>query len=589
LPKHAAREEIASRFLQLERYLADAHEQILQMVCDSWEREEPLKRSSEDLNAKPQTRTMWSDDLQCFSEPSTPAGFDKEPLRALGKADKRVAPNTETAANKNACDIPGQVIGKQEDELQVLHLDEIGDIAVLGDSPQKDDDDQMLGPDDRKNSKVSVDSSLREQIKLIQEQKLSLKATEAKKSKFLSSTPFALVVSSIILVNTLYMGIQSHMQVRDEFDRMHGREVASKKEMWRAFDTGFCIIFFAEMAFRIILDKRNFFAGREMYWNLFDMMVVATSFLELMVEYLDVTPELGNAGILRTLRVLRIVRLMKMGKMFKPLRAIIHNLQCILLAVSGSVESFSAAVLMFAIVLYIFGLTFMQGVVGYMAKENVNFSSDAARSAFVVEMAALEKNYGSIQATVWTLMSAVTGGVDWNDASEPIEMTNWYYKWYFLFYVLFVFMCLLNVLTGIFVNVAMQATQMNREIAIDEAIQNRDSIVKEVIELFLEADTDGSGALSFDEFQEFLADEKIKAFFMALELDMASSSRIFHLLDESGDGSIDAHEFVEGCIDLRGYARKVDITLLQREFHQKLDSILLHVTNPEMHKKQAFA
>jgi hypothetical protein len=232
---------------------------------------------------------------------------------------------------------------------------------------------------------------------------------------------------------------------------------------------------------------------------------------------------------------------------------------------------------MFAIVLYIFGLTFMQGVVGYLARENDKFTTDAARSAFAVEMAALEKNYGSIANTCWTLMSAVTGGVDWNDASEPIEMTNWYYKWYFLFYVLFVFMCLLNVLTGIFVNVAMQATQMNREIAIDEAIQNRDSIVKEVIELFLEADTDGSGALSFDEFQEFLADEKIKAFFMALELDMASSTRIFHLLDESGDGSIDAHEFVEGCIDLRGFARKVDITLLQREFHKKLDTILNHV------------
>ena len=39
-------------------------------------------------------------------------------------------------------------------------------------------------------------------------------------------------------------------------------------------------------------------------------------------------------------------------------------------------------------------------------------------------------------------------------------------------------------------HVAMQSSLMNREIAMDEAIHNRDSIVKEVIELFLDADTD---------------------------------------------------------------------------------------------------
>merc|ERR1712232_266251 len=140
----------------------------------------------------------------------------------------------------------------------------------------------------------------------------------------------------------------------------------------------------------------------------------------------------------------------------------------------------------------------------------------------------------------------------------------------------FVTFGVLNVLTGIFVHVAMQSSVMNREIAIDEAISNRDSIVKEVIELFLEADTDGSGALSWSEFEEFIQDEKVKAFFMSLELDISSCSRIFHLLDSSGDNALDAHEFVEGCIDLRGMARRVDITLLQREnaaLSKKLDTV----------------
>lgn len=66
---------------------------------------------------------------------------------------------------------------------------------------------------------------------------------------------------------------------------------------------------------------------------------------------------------------------------------------------------------------------------------------------------------------------------------------------------------------------------------------------------------------------------------MALELDMSSCQRIFHLLDSSGDGMLEAHEFVEGCIEQRGFARKVDITLLQREFNAIMLDLQKNVAN----------
>merc|ERR1712110_361859 len=224
----------------------------------------------------------------------------------------------------------------------------------------------------------------------------------------------------------------------------------------------------------------------------------------------------------------------------------------------GAVSLLSALIVC-VVILYVFGLMFMQGIKSYLS--TLDGPADLPGTSFDD----LEKYYGTLLSTLWTLISAVTGGYDWNDVSEPIRETGFVYKYFFLFYVLLMTFGVLNVLTGIFVHVAMQSSVMNREIAIDEAISNRDSIVKEVIELFLEADTDGSGALSWTEFEEFIQDEKIKAFFMSLELDISSCSRIFHLLDASGDGVLEAHEFVEGCIELRGMARKADITLLQRE------------------------
>jgi Ca2+-binding EF-hand superfamily protein len=222
------------------------------------------------------------------------------------------------------------------------------------------------------------------------------------------------------------------------------------------------------------------------------------------------------------------------------------------------------------IIICIFSLMFMQGIKGYLGK--FDQSSDMESATFV----GLRRYYGSLEKTVMTLLAAISGGYDWIDVAEPIIETGTVYMYFFLFYVLFVTVGLLNIITGIFVHVALESSIMNRELVMDEAITNREMIVKQVIELFVEADMDGSGQLSWLEFQEFIQDEKIKAFLMSLELDISSCSRIFSLLDASGDGSLDPHEFVEGCIELRGNAKKVDVTLLQRENQailEKLDAL----------------
>jgi len=166
---------------------------------------------------------------------------------------------------------------------------------------------------------------------------------------------------------------------------------------------------------------------------------------------------------------------------------------------------------------------------------------------------------------MWTLIGCVSGGYDWAQVAAPVVAIGPIYKFGFLMFILFVVFALLNILTGIFVNVAIDSCKMNREIAIDAAITNRESIIKEIVDLFHEADRDHSGTLSWDEFEDYIQDERIKAFFMALDLDMSSAHQIFDLIDTSQDGQLDIHEFVQGCIDLRGSAKKVDISILSKE------------------------
>merc|ERR1719174_1613416 len=115
---------------------------------------------------------------------------------------------------------------------------------------------------------------------------------------------------------------------------------------------------------------------------------------------------------------------------------------------------------------------------------------------------------------------------------------------------------------------------MNRELAIDSIMCKRETMIEDMVNLFLEADVDQSGTVSWEEFQTYLQDEKIKAYFMALELDMTSVVKIFDLLDNDATGELELVEFVEGCIKLRGNAKMVDFAALQLDqskMNDKLD------------------
>lgn len=117
---------------------------------------------------------------------------------------------------------------------------------------------------------------------------------------------------------------------------------------------------------------------------------------------------------------------------------------------------------------------------------------------------------------------------------------------------------------------------MNREIAIDEALANKKTMIHELVGLFLDIDEDHDNSLSWDELQERFQDERIKAYFMSLDLDSGSVGKIFDIIDEDGSGTVELDEFVLGCMSYRGTAKAVDICILQHEntlLMQKLDDM----------------
>ncbi len=75
-------------------------------------------------------------------------------------------------------------------------------------------------------------------------------------------------------------------------------------------------------------------------------------------------------------------------------------------------------------------------------------------------------------------------------------------------------------MTGVFVNEAMKISASDQEHVIEEELSRKGSDINEFIRMFHEADADGSGTVSWAEFTEHMEDDRVKAYFKVLDLNI---------------------------------------------------------------------
>merc|ERR1712187_49949 len=128
----------------------------------------------------------------------------------------------------------------------------------------------------------------------------------------------------------------------------------------------------------------------------------------------------------------------------------------------------------------------------------------------------------------------------------------------------------LNVLNGIFVDAAMQASQSDRDTVIQAQLDEKDSMVNAVTNIFKQADTDGSGHITEEEFGELMLNDEVLAHLRAIGIDGNEAQGLFGLLDDDQSHSVSINEFITGCLRLKGGARAVDMVTLLFENKKQL-------------------
>mmetsp|Transcript_116209 Transcript_116209/g.363498 ORF Transcript_116209/g.363498 Transcript_116209/m.363498 type:complete len:299 (-) Transcript_116209:145-1041(-) len=170
-------------------------------------------------------------------------------------------------------------------------------------------------------------------------------------------------------------------------------------------------------------------------------------------------------------------------------------------------------------------------------------------------------------------LAQARGAVDW-----PLEV--------FLFYVAFVLICVLNIVTGVFVDTVHQMYRPEREELVQREIAKRKAVLNNIRDLLEEADEDGSGTITWEEFEDFTSDEQIRMYLSSLEIGISQAREVFELIDSDCKDEVSIDEFVIGFLELKGAAKGADVAILRNNFRKLSNKLsqFMSYTSKHLHE-----
>jgi len=364
-------------------------------------------------------------------------------------------------------------------------------------------------------------------------------------AKVVHTHAFNIFATGMIILYSLAIGVQSQLEMEQAMRR------ESSLQWSQQLDMCFTLLFAAELSLRMACELDWFFCGPGMAWNWFDLFVVTCNLVE-MANILDVN--LGFLRVFRALRAARALRLMRIFRVFRELRLMTASIM-------ASMRSLVWAFLLMLIVMYIFAVILLQGAGDFM-RQSLTRDENNLHDLIGQE---LETNFATILKTTYSLTQAISGGRSWGEYADIFLEINPLYGVVFGVFIVFMVFGVLNILTGVFVESTRNLASFDQDLVIQEELSLRESTINQIRALFGEIDTDKSGTISMKELKENLDDERVKAYFGVLQMDVSEAEGLFSLLDKDGSGEVSIMEFIMSCMRLKGQARSIDMASMMYE------------------------
>merc|ERR1712032_101169 len=130
----------------------------------------------------------------------------------------------------------------------------------------------------------------------------------------------------------------------------------------------------------------------------------------------------------------------------------------------------------------------------------------------------LQDHYGSMGSCLYSLYLAMTGGRAWGEVMGPVSEIGSMYSFLFLLFISLSYFGVLNVVTAIFVDSAMQSQQHHKDLLIQENLAKKEVYHQHLVEVFKAIDRDNSGHINGDEMEFFLSDDSLNMYLEAIDV-----------------------------------------------------------------------
>lgn len=340
---------------------------------------------------------------------------------------------------------------------------------------------------------------------------------------------FDVVFCILILVNAALIGVEVELSKNPSWEL---------KYVMRSFS----LIFAVELLLRMHAAGWSFWRPPQLKGNLFDMFLLST----FASDWFDRAEGTEFLRFLRFARILRAFRAIRLASYAPEFRKMAYALQ-------HSVLTLFWALLLLFFIIYCFAATLTQA-----ARFHLEEHSTIAKCPENGKER-LAKFWGSLPRSTYSLYASICGGYSWNELAEPLSCCGPLYVAIFIIYTSVAIFGVLNVVTSVFVDSAMESTQHFVDIKIGEALNSKQVLVNHLRQMFEDLDVDNSGEISIEEMEVLMQNTQLAHYLEAIDIRHDEVDLLFQMLDFDGSGSISTHEFCEGCLRLMGQAKSFDI------------------------------
>jgi len=267
---------------------------------------------------------------------------------------------------------------------------------------------------------------------------------------------------------------------------------------------------------------------------------------------------LSNLSAMRTVRVARIVRVARVIRLLR----FFCSLRMLLSAIFSTLKSCVWTALLLCAILSMFGIMFTQAV----AEHKMSLAPDPVSLQ-------LDIYFGTLPRSIFTLYKSILGGIDWEVAVAPLSDLHWMYVILFILLITFVYLAVMNVVSGLFLQSALDQAQADKEDVIAQQIKESDQHIARFMSLFGEIDTDRDGCITLEEMEAVMHKDRMRGFLQSLDIEFSDAWTFFKLLDVDAGGRVSAQDFVDGCMRIRGNAKSVHIAQMLYETKWLMDCV----------------